>query len=292
MSDKASLLLHPPVRPAPASTAQHRLKGTIVAALTPLRAGGEEVDEDAIGPYVDFLVAGGVDGIFALGTTGEGLSLTVSERRLVAERYREATRGRLPLAVQVGAMTTADTVALAAHAAAIGADAVVAVGPPFFGFDEDALVEHFSAAAASCSPVPFYLYEFAARTGYAITVPTIERLRERAVNFRGVKVTDEPFSAVAPYLKIEGIEVFIGFDAVIPEGLANGAAGAVSGLASFIPEFVCDLVRAPSAAKGRRAAERIAEYGARMIPRGKAELAKRGLMRPDVRRPLLAVPGA
>ncbi|HET7044865.1 MAG TPA: dihydrodipicolinate synthase family protein, partial [Gaiellaceae bacterium] len=67
------------------------IRGTLAAALTPLRDGGSDVDVEAIGGYVDFLAGGGVDGIFALGSTGEGILLEPAERRLVAESFRQAT---------------------------------------------------------------------------------------------------------------------------------------------------------------------------------------------------------
>ena len=263
------------------------LRGTLAAAFTPLRKEGNELDLDAIGPYVDFLAAGGVDGILAVGSAGEGMLLDVDERKLVAEHYREATAGRLSLAVHAGAINTAMTATLAEHAASIGADGVAVIGPPYFSYSEDELVEHFAVAAAACFPVPFYVYEYVARSGYAIPVSVIKRLQDRAANLRGMKVSDTPFSAVAPYM-IEGLDVFIGFDSLIPEGLARGAVGAVSGLAAIIPEFVVDIVRNPSPEKAQIAAERIALYEPRLIPRGKAELAKLGIMRPDVRGPLLS----
>jgi 4-hydroxy-tetrahydrodipicolinate synthase len=263
------------------------LRGTLAAAFTPLRKEGNELDLDAIGPYVDFLAAGGVDGILAVGSAGEGMLLDLDERKLVAERYREATAGRLSLAVHAGAINTAMTASLAEHAASIGADGVAVIGPPYFSYSEDELVEHFAVAAAACFPVPFYVYEYVARSGYAIPVSVIKRLQERAANLRGMKVSDTPFSAVAPYM-IDGLDVFIGFDSLIPEGLARGAVGAVSGLAAIIPEFVVDIVRNPTPEKAQIAAERIALYEPRLIPRGKAELAKLGIMRPDVRGPLLS----
>jgi N-acetylneuraminate lyase len=263
-----------------------RLRGTVAAAFTPLRNGGNEVDLEAIGPYVDFLAKGGVDGILGLGSAGEGILLDEDERRLVAERYREATEGRLSFLVHAGAVTTTLTARLASHAASIGADGVAAIAPPYFSYSDDELLEHFAGAAAACFPLPFYVYEFAARSGYTIPVAVIERLRDRAPNLRGMKVSDAPFSAVAPYL-IDGLDLFIGFDSLIPEGLANGAVGAVSGLAAVTPEFVCDIVRDPSPEKAESAAEWIAFYEPRLIARGKAELAQLGIMRPDVRGPLL-----
>src|SRR5687767_10640279 len=113
------------------------LRGVLAAALTPLRDDGDSLDEAAFAPYVDFLVAGGLDGVLALGTTGEGILLTVEERRRVARLFLEASNGRLQVAVHCGAQTTADTVLLAEDAAEIGADAVAVIGPPYYPFDED-----------------------------------------------------------------------------------------------------------------------------------------------------------
>src|SRR5918992_347936 len=95
------------------------IRGALAAALTPLRDGGAALDNDAFGPYVDFLAAGGLDGILALGTTGEGILLSAAERKRAAELFVAAARGRLQVAVHCGAQTTADTVALASHASGI-----------------------------------------------------------------------------------------------------------------------------------------------------------------------------
>ena len=115
------------------------IHGVVAAALTPLRDGGTAVDPDSVEGYVDFLVAGGVDGVFALGSTGEGVLLEPGERRLMAERFREATAGRVALAVHAGAMSTPATAALAEHAASIGADAVVVIAPPYYPYTADGL---------------------------------------------------------------------------------------------------------------------------------------------------------
>jgi dihydrodipicolinate synthase/N-acetylneuraminate lyase len=135
--------------------------------------------------------------------------------------------------------------------------------------------------------VPFLVYELEARSGYAVPVEVIERLRERAPNLAGLKVSDRPFSAVRPYL-LDGLSVFVGFEPLIPEGLAAGAVGTVSGLASVHPEVVVDLFRNPSAEAARRAEELRASLEP-LMPNGKAELARRGLMRPDMRGPLMPV---
>ncbi|MEO8245565.1 MAG: dihydrodipicolinate synthase family protein, partial [Chloroflexota bacterium] len=93
----------------------------IVAALTPLTDAGARLDLDAVPGYVAFLEAHGADGAFVSGTTGEGVLLTLDERRAATVAWRAALGGLL--VVHAGAQTTADSVALAAHAAEAGADA-------------------------------------------------------------------------------------------------------------------------------------------------------------------------
>ena len=208
------------------------LRGTLAAAITPLRDGGAALDEEAFAPYVDFLVEGGVDGMLALGTTGEGILLSVDERKRAAELFVAAAGGRFHVAVHAGAQTTADTAELARHAASAGADAVAVIGPPYYVLDEEALYRHFAAAAEAAGALPFYLYEFKGRAGYSIPLPVIERLGERVA---GLKVSNQPWEAVEPYL-IEGLDIFVGAETLVERGLAAGAAGAVSGLAAAFPE--------------------------------------------------------
>jgi dihydrodipicolinate synthase/N-acetylneuraminate lyase len=226
------------------------LKGALAAAVTPLRDG--RLDSAAVVPYVDFLAGHGVDGLLALGTTGEGVLFPSAQRMEIAQAFLDAAAGRIQVAVHAGAQTTPDTVVLAEHAAAAGADAVAVIAPPYFALDEQELLAHFEAAARACAPVPFYLYEFEARSGYAIPLPVIARLRERVSNLAGMKVSDSPWERLEPYL-IEGLDVFVGAESLLERALAAGAAGAVSGLAGSFPDAVVPLVRAPTPEAGERA---------------------------------------
>jgi dihydrodipicolinate synthase/N-acetylneuraminate lyase len=221
------------------------LRGALAASVTPLKELGRALDDAAFEPLVDFYVAAGLDGILALGTAGEGILLRPEERRVAADLFLQASDGRLAVAVNCGAQTTADTVALAAHAAEVGADAVVVIGPPYFKLDETAQYVHFFAAATACAPLPFYVYEFAATTGYPIAPAVLERLRDDAPNVVGLKVSDTPFDAFEKYL-LPGFDIFVGPEALISDGMANGAVGAVSALASALPREVAAVVRAPS----------------------------------------------
>jgi N-acetylneuraminate lyase len=226
------------------------LRGALAAAVTPLR--GDAFDAAAVRPYVDFLADHGLDGLLALGTTGEGVLFSPEERREIAAAFVEAAQGKLQVAVHCGAQTTRETALLAEHAASVGADAVAVIAPPYFALDEDELLAHFDTAARACAPLPFYLYEFEARSGYPIPLAVIERLRERAPNLAGMKVSDSPWERVAPYL-VEGLDVFVGAEALLVQGLAAGAVGAVSGLAGSFPDAVVPLVREPTPEAGERA---------------------------------------
>ncbi|HWL32988.1 MAG TPA: dihydrodipicolinate synthase family protein [Gaiellaceae bacterium] len=261
------------------------LRGALAAAVTPLD--GDRLDESAFAPYVDFLAGNGLDGLLALGTTGEGLLFGVDERKRALGLFLEAARGRLQVAVHCGAQTSADTVALASHAAESGVDAVAVIGPPYFQLDERSLLDHFEAAAAACAPVPFYVYEFERASGYAVPVPVLLELRERVPNLAGLKVSDAPFDRFAPYL-LEGLDVFVGPEALIFDGIRAGAVGAVSGLAAAYPNEVAAVVREPSEAGAialgelRAAVERFPRHAAL-----KFILGLRGVpVREDVRRPL------
>ena len=219
------------------------LRGALAAAVTPLAEDGTRLDEAAFEPLTAFYAAAALDGLLALGTTGEGILLVREERERAAERF---LAGPLPVIVHCGAQSTADTVALARHAAANSAAGVAVIAPPYFKLDEPALLAHFEAAARACAPLPFYVYEFAGASGYAVPPTVIEELRSRAGNLAGLKVSDTPFAAVEPYL-VEGLDVFVGNEALLAKGIERGAVGGVSGLASVFPERVAAVVRAPSA---------------------------------------------
>ncbi|HET9248713.1 MAG TPA: dihydrodipicolinate synthase family protein [Actinomycetota bacterium] len=263
------------------------LHGAIAAAVTPLVEGGVRLDEHAVPPLTRFLADGGIDGVLACGTTGEGILLSLAERRAVAEAFVEARPEGFDVAVHAGAQSTAETVALAAHAKEVGADAVAVIAPPYFPLDEPALFEHLRSAAEACGPLPFYVYEFAGRSGYAIPIAVIERLRGASPNLAGLKVSDTPWSAVEPYA-LEGLDLFVGSEPLVLEALGHGARGAVSGLATAFPEIVSALVHDRDATAGERVSTLRTLLGPIPFHGALKEiLVARGVpIRPDVRAPL------
>ncbi len=245
----------------------------VVAAVTPLSYGGASVDVDAIAPYVEFLESHGADGVFACGTTGEGILLSLDERRAAAAGFRKALSG--DLIVHAGAQSTADTCALAAHAGEVGADAVAVIPPPYFPLDADSLTAHFVAAARAAAPLPFFCYAFTARSGYPLPVEVIRRIRDQVDNLAGLKVSESPFERVEPYLDL-GLPVLIGNEPLIPQGLGRGAIGTVSGMSAAFP----DVVRAAlDAADGAQLAELrgVLESSGQFIAAAKHVLGLRGV---------------
>jgi len=139
--------------------------------------------------------------------------------------------------------------------------------------------------------VPFYLYEFAARSGYSIPLEVVARVREEAPNLAGLKVSDQPYESVRPYL-LPGLTVFVGAEGLVPAGMNEGAAGSVSGLASVFPEPVVELVRGPSDETAapvqalRKGLERFP-----FVPAAKRALGRRGVpVREELRAPFLPLP--
>ncbi len=223
--------------------------------------------------------------MFACGTTGEGVLLSVDERRSVAEAFRPALTGRL--IVHAGAQTTADTVALATHAREIGADAVAVIPPPYFVLDADALTAHMVAAARACAPLPFYGYAFAPRSGYPLSVEVVRRIGQEVDNLAGLKVSDAPFERVEPYLHL-GLPLFVGSEPLIPLALAAGAVGSVSGMAAAFPDVLRTAVDMPDGAEPRlRALREALEASGQFIASVKHVLGRRGVpVGPDLRAPL------
>jgi len=157
------------------------------------------------------------------------------------------------------------------------------IAPPYFPLDDDSVFAHLAAAARACAPVPFYVYEFARASGYAVSPAVLARLRDEAPNLAGMKVSDTPYEALEPYLHAR-LDVFVGPEAFIGRGMQAGAVGAVSALASAFPEHVARAVRERSddLSALRDAIERFPRHAAL-----KLVAARRGVpIRPDVRAPL------
>jgi len=231
-----------------------RIEGIIVAVITPFND-DESLDEAGLRAVVRFLVERGVHGLLPAGSQGEFYALTADERRRVLEVTLEAAGGRALVMAHVGAATTRESVALARHAQAAGADAIAAITPYFVKPSQDELYRHYMTLASAVS-LPLLAYNNPNLTGVNLLPATAARLARDAINLIGLKDTSGDVSQFAEYVRLcpPGFRAFIGRDALIFAGLAQGGAGAVSASANVVPELVVgiyDAVAAHDFVRGR-----------------------------------------
>jgi len=223
-----------------------KLKGGIVCAVvTPFTTAGAP-DVDALTTLIDFQIECGVDGIFVLGTTGEGLLCSVSERQRLTERCLQRAADRVPVVVHCGATDTGTAVELVRHAAVAGATSVAATAPIFFAYPEAAIYEHFARLAAAAPDVEHYVYDNPERVGFSVGVPLVTRIVERLAPFVGVKDTGDSLGKITEYFVRgdAGPQVYTGNNVIILPALLMGARGGVSALANAVPELFVALHRA------------------------------------------------
>ncbi|MGA0060099.1 MAG: dihydrodipicolinate synthase family protein [Planctomycetota bacterium] len=224
-----------------------RLRGLIAAPHTPLRK-DLSVDLDRIPAQVDHLLAGGVQGLYVLGSTGEGPSMTTAERRAVAEAFVRAVGGRVPVVLQVGHPAMAEAKELARHAAAIGADAFSAVFTSYFPVTGVANVaEHLAAIAGAAPELPFYAYHIPALSGFHVDGRALlDALDPLTPNLAGIKFTAPQVFEFQSCVEAYGgrLDVLYGCDEMLLAGATVGAHGAVGSTYNFAAPLYARILRA------------------------------------------------
>jgi 4-hydroxy-tetrahydrodipicolinate synthase len=211
------------------------IEGVIVPNLTPMDPQGERLDLDGLRQLVDFLIAKRVSALFVGGTTGEGPLLTLPERKVLLEAVVETASERVAVVAQVGTLSTQESLELAVHAVASGADAVACLTPFFFGYSERELERFFLRLAEAVAPHPLYLYNIPSRTGNALSPALAARLAETP-NIVGIKDSSGDLAQLQGLLAIPGFRVLSGADHLALHMLQTGAAGFVCGPANALPE--------------------------------------------------------
>ena len=217
-------------------------KGLGVALITPFTA-NEAVDFAAVAKIVDNLIAGGVDYILVLGTTGETPTLTTDERKALIRFVRDRVAGRVKLMVGVGGNCTRDVVATLKKWDLSGYDAILSVNPYYNKPNQEGLYQHFKAIAEA-SPLPIMLYNIPGRTGINMTPETIARLANDFDNIFGVKEASgnleqmEQVKALAPsdFLLVSGD------DGLTVDVIKLGGVGVISVLANAYPAETKEVV--------------------------------------------------
>jgi len=206
------------------------MTGLIAAGHTPFDADGE-LNLSVVPQIVDHLIDSGVSAIYAVGSTGEGVSMRASERMATAEAYVNAAAGRAPVFVQVGSNSLAESCDLAAHAAGCGADAVSANAPSYFKIDTvSGLVEATAQIAGAAPDLPFYHYYIPRFTGSEVDMlEFLKRGSSEIPNLAGLKYTDLKVFEYQECLSLDGgrFDILWGCDEMLLSALVVGAECAV-----------------------------------------------------------------
>lgn len=210
-----------------------KLRGLVAATITPMTENGE-INFPVIGRYVDYLVKEqGVKNIFVNGTTGEGLSLSLSERRRVAEEWVTQGRNKLDqVVIHVGALSLKESQELAQHAAEIGADGIAVIAPFFFkSQNKDALISFLREVAAAAPALPFYYYHIPSLTGVKIRAEELlNGIQDKIPTFQGLKFSDTDlldFGQCVDQNHHRQFALLFGVDEQLLSALIMGATGAV-----------------------------------------------------------------
>ena len=277
------------------------LPGLTAAPFTPLKSDGT-LNLAAISDYAALLAAQGVRGAFINGTTGEGASLTTTERKLVAEAWRRAAPADLAVIVHVGHNALGECLDLARHAAAIGCDAIATLAPTFFKPTGVANLIQFCAPIAAAAPeLPFYYYHMPAMTGFHCSVADFLAQADASIpNLAGVKFTHEDLLDFGLSRQASGgkFDILHGRDETLLCGLALGATGAVGSPYNYAARHYLEIIAsfergdAPAARAAQFRVQRfiatLVRYGGGVVG-GKALMAHCGLDCGPVRAPLISL---
>lgn len=222
-------------------------KGLITAVFTPMHSDGS-LRLEQVPAIVEHLLRHKMAGIYAAGSTGEGVSLTIQERQDVAAAYVRAAAGRMPVLVQVGHTSLAEARGLAAHAQRIGAAAISAVPPFYFKpSSPDNLVACMAEIAAGAPDLPFYYYHIPSLTNCPIDmVEFLQRASDRIPTLAGVKFTSPNFYEMQACIEtFRGrYRMYNGLDEILLAGLSTGAHGAVGSTYNYAPAVYNRLLAA------------------------------------------------
>jgi N-acetylneuraminate lyase len=197
------------------------------AMVTPLTDAGEP-HLDRVEQLVELFVEEGLNGLYILGSTGQWPLLNLDQRRAVAERVVRTAAGHIPVMVHVGAVATEDAIALARHAAEIGADAVSAVAPIYYPANADLIFEHYRRIGAA-TELPLYIYHLSVVNQLALDPREYAERILALPHIGGMKITDRDlyqFGLIHSFTR-ERLRLFSGADEVLCHAALSGAIGAI-----------------------------------------------------------------
>lgn len=272
-----------------------KYQGLYTAIVTPFKNG--QVDYEAFKALIEAQIAGGVDGIVPMGTTGESPTVTTKEHLEVIRVCIETVAGRCQVIAGTGANCTAEAIEMTKAAAAMGADGTLQVCPYYNKPNQEGVYQHFKTIAEA-TDLPIMLYSIPGRSGIEIAVDTVARLAADCPTIVAIKEAGGSVERVNQLIQAlpEGFAVLSGDDGLTVPFISCGAVGLVSVTSNVAPAEMKALVDAAMSGDGKKALELQKKYYPLMkglmsldvnpVP-VKAALALRGNIGWDIRLPLV-----
>lgn len=233
--------------------------GVIPPVLTPFHTDGR-IDTDALRRLVDHLIKGGVDGLFALGSSSEAAFLTRDQRRLVTRTIIEHTAGRVPVTVGVIDTTTPRVLEHVADAVELGAQGLVATAPFYARTHTVEIEEHFTRINEAAPGIPLYAYNIPVSVHVNLDIPLLLRLAETGV-IAGVKDSSGNDGAIRGLIEardeagLSDFKILTGSETTVDFAYLAGADGVVPGLGNVNPADYAELHRLCSERRWDEAAQ-------------------------------------
>jgi len=227
-----------------------------VPLITPLKR-RDELDPEGLERLLEHVLAGGVSGVFILGTSGEAANLSYKLRRELIATASKIIRQRAPLLVGITDTCIVEAIALAEHAASFGAQAVVSSTPYYFPVGQPELIEYFEHLAGEV-PLPLFLYNIPEMTKVRFEPETLRRL-SRFERIAGIKDSSGDLGYFAQILELKHLRpdwsVLVGPEHLLLETVLQGGDGGVNGGANFHPRLFVELHKALESGDRARAAQ-------------------------------------
>ncbi|HPT20572.1 MAG TPA: 4-hydroxy-tetrahydrodipicolinate synthase [Bacteroidales bacterium] len=219
-----------------------KFRGVGVAIVTPFK-NDSSIDFAALGRLINHVIAGGVNYIVAMGTTGESPTLTKDEKKALVSYVVEIIDNRVPLVVGIGGNNTQDVINTVRHSNLTGVDGILSVAPYYNKPGQKGLFQHFKSIA-TCSPVPVIIYNIPGRTCCNVSADTCLELAHECENIVAVKESSGDLTQIMKIVKgkPENFGVISGDDMLTIPVIAVGGSGVISVLANAYPSQCSELV--------------------------------------------------
>lgn len=222
------------------------IKGIIPPVITPMNNDPEQtVNHEALRQQVERLLAGGVHGIFPMGTNGEAYALSFQEKEEILATVIDQVKGRVPVYAGTGCITTAETIRLSRRAEEMGADALSIITPSFALASQKELYDHYVAVAKQVN-IPIILYNIPPRTGNKLLPETVQALCRDVDVIVGAKDSSGDIENLKAYIRLtreldKDVAILAGNDGAILTCLKEGGAGGIAGRANIWPATVAKI---------------------------------------------------